>query len=107
MSHIHPKQYFADAHRAVAYGGGIDWEELPSLAQHLIARRTRRSADGTEADAADTGSGYESAWLDTRPSPLEATDAAPPFRETLEGLETREVTAPDLFRHFFGNTRQR
>ena len=31
MRHTRPKQYFAAAHRAVAYGGAIEWKELPSL----------------------------------------------------------------------------
>ena len=45
MSHTRPKQYFAAAHRAVAYGGAIEWTELPSFftsaSQHLATGGSR------------------------------------------------------------------
>ncbi len=102
MSHFQPRQYFADAHRAVAYGDGIEWEELPSLAQQLAAHRARLAADASHADARTF---HESAWDETRPSALDVAEATSEFCEALEGLATREVTAPDVFRHFFGDRR--
>ncbi len=104
MSHPtqQPKQYFADAHRAVAYGGGIEWEELPSLAEQLAAQRARRAAAEGDVHTRERAT----AWDDTQPGALDEADSAPtPFREALEGLATREVTAPEIFRHFFGEQR--
>jgi hypothetical protein len=98
MRPTQPKQYFADAHRAVAYGGAIEWEELPSLAQQVAARRTTRSPAVAAAPTVP-------AWDDTLPSAFDAEESAPvPFREPIEGLATREVTTPEIFRHFFGKT---
>ncbi|MBS0444944.1 MAG: hypothetical protein JSR59_03235 [Proteobacteria bacterium] len=105
MSQIpQPKQYFADAHRAVAYGG-IEWEELPSLAAQLAARK-RRTSGRADLDARLDARAEErgTAWDDTLPGAFDGADSAPtPFREPLEGLATREVTAPEIFRHFFGD----
>jgi hypothetical protein len=106
MSHAQPKQYFAAQHRAVAYGGAIEWEELPSLADSLSKRLVTR---GTWArDAANTVSGsesntsFQSPWDATMPADLDALAPSEPFRETLSGLSMREVKEPDVFHHFFG-----
>ncbi|MEO8807894.1 MAG: hypothetical protein ABI433_17575 [Burkholderiaceae bacterium] len=109
MSHAQPKQYFAAQHRAVAYGGAIEWEELPSLAASLSKRLVTRGS--WARDAANTASGFEpstsfqasqSPWDATMPANLDALQPSEPFRETLNGLSMREVTEPDVFHHFFG-----
>ena len=102
MNHPDPKQYFASAHRAVAYGGAIEWEELPSLAERLGARRPVQRFDDSEPARFERSSTYHSAWDNTMPAPFDATPQPQPFRETLSGLAMREVTEPDVFRHFFG-----
>ncbi len=100
MNHTHPKQHFASAHRAVAYGGAIEWEELPSLAERLVAGRM---AQGSAAESRfEYASTSNTTWDDTEPTPFNDTPQPQPFRETLSGLATREVTEPDVFRHFFG-----
>ncbi len=68
--------------------GGIEWEELPSLAGQRDAR-TANTAGHT-------------VWDSTRPAELEPAIASGPFREPLEGIAIREVVEPDVFRHFFG-----
>ncbi len=107
MSRAQPKQHLAAQHRAVAYGGLIEWEELPSLAASLSKRLINR---GTGAhDAANTVSGFEAStsfqapWAATAPADLEALPPSEPFRETLSGLSMREVKEPDVFIHFFGD----
>ena len=106
MSHAQPKQYFAAQHRAVAYGGAIEWEELPSLAHSLSKRLVTRGS--WARDAANTVSGFEAStsfqapWDATMPADLEALAPSEPFRETLTGLSMREVIEPDVFQHFFG-----
>ncbi|MEO8059983.1 MAG: hypothetical protein ABI671_16845 [Burkholderiales bacterium] len=107
MSHAQPKQYFAAQHRAVAYGGAIEWEELPSLADSLSKRLVSRG--NWARDAANTVSGFEastsfqpSPWDATMPADLDALAPSEPFRETLNGLSMREVIEPGVFHHFFG-----
>ena len=68
--------------------GGIEWEELPSLAGRLDP-------------GAFAGSG-QTVWDSTRPAELEPAVASGPFREPLDGVAIREVVEPDVFRHFFG-----
>jgi len=110
MSHAQPKQYLAAQHRAVAYGGAIEWEELPSLAASLSKRLVTRGR--WARDAANARPGFEasssfqpsqSPWDATMPADLDALQASEPFRETLNGLSMREVIEPDVFHHFFGS----
>jgi hypothetical protein len=87
MRHAPSTLHFSHAFRPVAPAGAIEWEELPSLAQ--LVRPTRVVSAGTPWDA-------------TRPAELETAPASQPFREPLQGVAIREVTEPDVFRHFFG-----
>jgi len=87
MRHAPSTLHFSHAFRAALPQGSIEWEELPSLAQ-----RVRQS---TEARAGVP-------WDATRPAELESTPPSQPFREPVKGVAVREVTEPDVFRHFFG-----
>ena len=51
-------------------------------------------------DAASVGA--PAPWDSTRPAELERPAPSQPFREPLQGVAIREVTEPDVFRHFFG-----
>jgi hypothetical protein len=82
-------RHFASAPRVNAYTGGIEWEELPSLARLVVQRR------GFD-DPSAFGS---SAWDNTMPASLEPPPV--PFREPIKGLATRELIEPDVFRAFF------
>jgi hypothetical protein len=71
--------------------GSIAWEERPSLADAL-----RRGEFSTTSG---------SAWSSTEAVALQAleSEAAPgPFVEVLAGLQMREITGDEVFRHFFG-----
>jgi len=95
--HFQTLQHFAAVQRMRARGDAIEWEELPSLADSLADRLIndpmRRRADAV---------GQNSAWDNTMPADLLSIAPTQPFRETLNGLVTREVNEPDVFRHFFG-----
>lgn len=107
MNHLQSKR-FASSRRALASSGAIEWEELPSLALSLVTHRAARPASGLDAANSEfpTASNACSSWDDTLPASLDelASHAPPAFREVFDGgLATREVTEPDVFRHFFGN----
>ncbi len=93
--------HLAATHRARAYGGAIEWEELPSLAGSLAERRRAAVAVSTQTF---TPSEFGPAWTSTMPASLDPQREPEPFRETLNGMVMREVHEPEVFRHFFGST---
>ena len=93
MNITQPKQYLAAAHRAVAYGGAIEWEELPSMGRRVLTRRP---------DVA-TSSGFGHTWDTTMAADFDILPPSEPYSETLSGLAMREVNEPDVFQHFFGS----
>ena len=79
MRHTRPKQYFAAAHRAVAYGGAIEWKELPSLFASIskrLATGGRWPVSGAPPNADDSGfapwAQSTLAFDDTVPAALDA-----------------------------------
>ncbi|MDQ2733708.1 MAG: hypothetical protein M3Y55_01680 [Pseudomonadota bacterium] len=110
MRHAPSTPYFSHAFSASAAAGGIEWEELPSLADSLADRLVilgSRKLGEAAANAARRRSGSfaptaGSPWDATRPAELETAVVSPPFREPLQGVAMREVNEPDIFRHFFG-----
>lgn len=96
-------QSFVAAKRFRAPGEAIEWEDLPSLADSLAARLVNDPQRRRQLSQFDGYSG--NAWDNTMPADLlSITPPAQPFCETLNGLATREVHEPDVFRHFFGST---
>ena len=92
MNRIQPKQYLAATHRVVAYGGAIEWEEMPSMGRRVSTGRPDFAVS----------SGFTATWDTTMAAEFDAIPPSTPFRETLGGLGVREVTEPDVFQHFFG-----
>jgi hypothetical protein len=77
-------------HGAPSLFGALEWEELPSLAQHLNRH--------------ESGFGG-SVWTATQRMELFDYDDAPvpaPFVEPIDGLHVREIDGSEVFRHFFG-----
>ena len=87
MRHAPSTLHFSYAFRAALPQGSIEWEELPSLAQRVRQRPSLQSS---------------APWDATRPAELERPTPSQPFCEPLKGVAIREVTEPDVFRHFFG-----
>jgi hypothetical protein len=101
MSNVQPRQHFAATHRAVANLGAIEWEELPSLAKRIANRRPAATGRGAN-DSRFDNTGFDTPWHATMPVALDAAPVSQPFVERLDGLAMREVSEPDVFRHFFG-----
>jgi hypothetical protein len=89
-----PDTRFAARPHRHNYGEAIQWEELPSLAPSLVMR-----AASTPAAAKPK----VQVWTETLPASLDPLQPSAPFAEAVEGLMTREVREPDVFRHFFGD----
>jgi hypothetical protein len=105
---IRPSSSHTRGH-TIAFRDSIEWEELPSLVSSLPQRLRHVGGEGTPraerrlADAAlSEAEQFNTAWNVTMPADLCELDAPQPFRETLQGLATREVNEPEVFRHFFG-----
>ncbi len=91
MRHAPSTFHFSHAFRPVAPAGAIEWEELPSLAESLAKRLVVLGAQPADR------------WDSTRPATLlDLPRPSEAFREPLAGVAVREVTEPDVFRHFFG-----
>lgn len=73
----------------------IEWEDLPSLADSLAKRLAVMGTREGEAAAP--------VWVDTVAARLEPMLQSEPFREALQGLQTRELHEPEVFRVFFGD----
>ena len=83
MRHTRPKQYFAAAHRAVAYGGASEWKELPSLFASITQRLATGGRWPDSAATPDAGHSEFAPWAqstlafdDTVPAALDAYPVA-------------------------------
>ncbi len=105
MQSTPPQALRAAHHRVPVRGDGIEWEELPSLADSLAQRlvhhdpRQRIAAGSTVAEFELR---FGSSWDNTLPAVLDPAPQPEPFREALRGLVMREVREPEVFKHFFG-----
>lgn len=82
----------------------MEWDELASLA-HRLTQQPAAVPAMAPATAHSPAAEFNSAWNVTMPATLAALhEPAPPapFREAIEGLVMREVSEPEVFRHFFG-----
>ncbi|HWH73631.1 MAG TPA: hypothetical protein VNV16_05150 [Methylibium sp.] len=88
--------------RTVWHTDTLEWEELPSLADSLTQRLVRIGV--RHEPSADSGFYEDGApcWAETQAAELEMLTPSEPLREVLAGLAVREVSEPDVFRHFFG-----
>lgn len=92
----------------------FEWEELPSLTDVVLRRHVPAGSYTLARDlVADARSRLRCApsaapvWVDTAPAALDPLQPSAPLRDTaLDGVATREIVEPDVFKHFFGATRR-
>jgi hypothetical protein len=89
---------FAPAPRRRLFDAGIEWEELPSLADTLTKRLVHGGVRSTDFQNSST---FNSVWDATMPAALDPLQESGPFVESVRGMVTRELREPDVFRHFF------
>lgn len=80
----------------------MEWDELASLAHALTQRPAAPAKAPPAAEGPSPAADFNSAWNVTLPAALATMPEPAPFREAIEGLATREVNEPEVFRHFFG-----
>lgn len=84
-------------------GGALDWERLPTMTDSIAERLARLLERHRGAAHAAAPAQAESRWTRTQAAEFDALPLSEdPFRETLKGLATREVSEPAVFRYFFG-----
>ena len=89
---------FPSAPRRRLFDAGIEWEELPSLADSLAKRLAHTGVRSSDFQNSST---FNSVWDATMPAALDPLQESGPFVESVRGLVTRELREPDVFRHFF------
>jgi hypothetical protein len=97
--------------RRVPPVGSVEWEELPALphvvlrrhvpqASYAIASEMVREAQAKLREAPPVAP----VWTETLPAIFDPLLPSAPLADTrINGLATREIMEPDVFRHFFGN----
>lgn len=98
--HRHHATRTVPAHHAAPPRDAIEWEELPSFADSLTQRLM---VCGSQPLAQRVSAASGPAWVETLAAELDMAAPSEPFRETLQGLESREVFEPEVFRLFFGS----
>jgi hypothetical protein len=88
----------------------VEWEELPSLpgvmlrrevpqASYAIATELVQQAQARLRSAPTVGP----VWVETMPAIFDPLLPSAPLADThINGLASREIVEPDVFRHFFG-----
>ena len=92
----------------------FEWEELPSLSNGVLRRHVPSGSYSLAAElVADARSRLRSApsvspvWMETAPAALDPLQPSEPLHDTvLDGLASREIIEPDVFKHFFGAERR-
>jgi hypothetical protein len=93
-----------------AHAGSVEWEELPALT-HVVVRRPVPQASYAiatelvrEAEARlREAPAVKPVWTETLPAIFDPLLPSAPLADThINGLASREILEPDVFRHFFG-----
>ena len=93
---------------------GFEWEELPSLTDVVLRRHVPQASYVMAAefvhqarDRLRSEPPVAPAWIETMPSVLDPLMPSEPLADTrIDGLASREIVEPDVFRHFFGTSRR-
>lgn len=95
---------------------GFEWEELPLtgavLRRHVpqgsyaIAADFVREAQAQSRQTLPSQPPATPVWTETLPAIFDPLQPSGPLADTrINGLATREIVEPDVFRHFFGAAR--
>lgn len=90
----------------------FEWEELPSLSGVVLRRHVPAGSYTLARELVAEARGrmrseptVSPVWIDTAPAALDPLQPSAPLQDTvLDGLSSREIVEPDVFKHFFGAT---
>jgi hypothetical protein len=93
----------------------VEWEELPSLPGVLLRREVPQASyamanEFVQQAQARLRSAHTVApvWTETMPAIFDPLTPSAPLADThINGLASREIMEPDVFKHFFGSTAAR
>jgi hypothetical protein len=93
-----------------ASNASVEWEELPSLPGVLLRRHVPQASYAIASELVQQAqSRLRSApsvapvWIETMPAIFDPLLPSAPLADThINGLASREIMEPDVFKHFFG-----
>ena len=97
-------------HPHLAGVANVEWEELPSLPGVLLRRHVPQASYAiADALVQQAQARLRSAptvgpvWVETMPAIFDPLLPSAPLADThINGLASREIMEPDVFKHFFG-----
>jgi hypothetical protein len=97
-------------HRSLTPEAGFEWEELPSLSDVVLRRHIPQGSHALAAGFVEQAREQRRSepptgpvWVETMPSVFDPLIPSAPLADTrIDGLASREIVEPDVFRHFFG-----
>ena len=109
MSARHPLSPRTAAQRGNA---SVEWEELPSLPGVMLRRHVPQASYAIASELVQQARvRLQSApvcapvWIETMPAIFDPLLPSAPLADTLiNGLASREIIEPDVFKHFFGRS---
>ena len=103
MSTRHPLE---PLNRSPASPANVEWEELPSLPGVLLRRHVPQASYAIADELVQQARArLHSApvWVETMPAIFDPLLPSAPLADThINGLASREIMEPDVFKHFFG-----
>lgn len=94
-----------------ASAASVEWEELPSLPGVLLRRHVPQASYAIADELVQQARArLHSApvWVETMPAIFDPLLPSAPLADThINGLASREIVEPDVFKHFFGNSAAR
>lgn len=90
--------------------GSVEWEDLPALPQLVLRRHVPHASYAIATEMVREAQArlreappVAPVWTETLPAVFDPLVPSAPLADTgIQGLASRELAEPDLFRHFFG-----
>jgi hypothetical protein len=88
----------------------VEWEELPSLPSVLLRRHVPQASYAIASELVQQAQARlhnappaTPVWTETMPAIFDPLLPSAPLADThINGLASREIVEPDVFKHFFG-----
>jgi hypothetical protein len=89
-----------------AGNASVEWEELPSLPGVMLRRQVPQASYAIASELVQQARARLHStlvWIETMPAIFDPLLPSAPLADThINGLASREIIEPDVFKHFFG-----